>query len=216
MKLLSRIEGPRALLLDFDSTLYTNGNYARFQNEVLIERLARERGESLEATKARLDALRAELAAASGTTTSLGQLFAQLGVSIETSVTWREELIEPATWLGPDPVLDAVLAILASRFALALVTNNPASVGKKGLDALGVARHFKTVVGLDDTWRSKPDPAPYVLAAKRLDTEAGACISIGDRYDIDIAPALSLGMGAILVDGVEDIYRLPELLAVSP
>jgi phosphoglycolate phosphatase/putative hydrolase of the HAD superfamily len=39
-----------------------------------------------------------------------------------------------------------------------------------------------------------------------------SCLSVGDRYDIDIALPLELGMGGILVDGVEDVYRLPELL----
>ena len=38
-------------------------------------------------------------------------------------------------------------------------------------------------------------------------------LSVGDRYDIDIALPLELGMGGILVDGVEDVYRLPEILA---
>jgi phosphoglycolate phosphatase/putative hydrolase of the HAD superfamily len=35
---------------------------------------------------------------------------------------------------------------------------------------------------------------------------------VGDRYDIDIALPLELGMGGILVDGVEDVYRLPALI----
>ena len=39
-----------------------------------------------------------------------------------------------------------------------------------------------------------------------------ACLSVGDRYDIDLALPLELGMGAVLVQGVEDVYRLPELL----
>jgi phosphoglycolate phosphatase/putative hydrolase of the HAD superfamily len=37
------------------------------------------------------------------------------------------------------------------------------------------------------------------------------CVSVGDRYDIDIALPLELGMGGILVDGVEDVYTLPEV-----
>jgi phosphoglycolate phosphatase/putative hydrolase of the HAD superfamily len=38
------------------------------------------------------------------------------------------------------------------------------------------------------------------------------CVSIGDRYDIDLDIPLQMGMGGILVDGVEDVYCLPELL----
>jgi ribonucleotide monophosphatase NagD (HAD superfamily) len=38
--------------------------------------------------------------------------------------------------------------------------------------------------------------------------EPGACVSVGDRYDMDIAIPLSLGMGGILVAGVADVYQL--------
>jgi phosphoglycolate phosphatase/putative hydrolase of the HAD superfamily len=36
---------------------------------------------------------------------------------------------------------------------------------------------------------------------------------VGDRYDIDIAIPLELGMGGILVDGVEDTCHLPSLFS---
>ena len=58
MRVLSLPARVRALVLDFDSTLYTNPAYASFQNDVLIERLARERGVDLHASDlAALDAL---------------------------------------------------------------------------------------------------------------------------------------------------------------
>jgi len=38
------------------------------------------------------------------------------------------------------------------------------------------------------------------------------CVSIGDRYDIDLDLPMQMGMGGILVNGVEDVYCLPELL----
>jgi HAD superfamily hydrolase (TIGR01509 family) len=202
----------KGLLFDFDSTLYTNPEYARFQNEVLIERLSKERGESLAAVQALISSRRAEDAAAGRGQTSLGTLFEGLGVSIATSVAWREELIEPARWLERDERLREALSSLASSYALALVTNNPRSVGRKGLEAVGISEYFRAVIGLDDTMRSKPDPAPYSRAASSLGLEPAACVSIGDRYDVDIVPALSLGMGAVLVDGVEDVYRLPGIL----
>jgi phosphoglycolate phosphatase/putative hydrolase of the HAD superfamily len=41
------------------------------------------------------------------------------------------------------------------------------------------------------------------------------CVSVGDRYDIDIALPLKLGMGAILVNGVEDVYKLPDVFAIT-
>ena len=39
------------------------------------------------------------------------------------------------------------------------------------------------------------------------------CISIGDRYDIDLALPLEMGMGGILVSGAEEVYQLPSILS---
>lgn len=212
MRVLALPGRPKALLFDLDSTLYTNPAYAAFQDEALVARLARERGESPAAARLTLAGLRAAREAAGGGRTSLGNLFAGLGVPIETSVRWREELFRPAEWLSPDPRLDGTLAALGKRFALALVTNNPRSVGVRSLEALGVRGRFSLVVGLDDTLRSKPDPAPFAFAARGLGLEPGDCVSVGDREDVDLRPAMALGMGAVLVEGVEDVYALEGVL----
>lgn len=74
---------------------------------------------------------------------------------------------------------------------------------------------FREVVGLDDTMVSKPAREPFELAARRLGVPAGDCVSVGDRYDVDLAVPLELGMGAVLVDGAEDVYRLPELFKAA-
>jgi FMN phosphatase YigB (HAD superfamily) len=206
------IEGrPSALVFDLDNTLYTNPEYVRFQEDVLVERLGRELGIGAEGARARIAPLRAERAAAGLGKTSLGKLFAALGIEIGTSVLWREECIEPAKWLSRDSRLDRALSLLSKDFTLALTTNNPRLIGEKSLAALGVRDHFTALVGLDDTLSGKPAPEPFIEVAGRLGLEPSRCVSIGDRFDVDLAPAMELGMGSILVDGVEDVYLLPDL-----
>jgi phosphoglycolate phosphatase/putative hydrolase of the HAD superfamily len=208
------IEGkPSALIFDLDNTLYTHAGYTAFQEAVLVGRLGRELGLGPEAAAAKIAALRAERVAAGLGKTSLGRLFAALGIEISTSVRWREECIEPAKWLRRDARLDRTLGLLSKDFALALVTNNPRMIGEKSLVALGVRSRFTVLVGLDDTFAGKPAAEPFVGTARALGVEPRLCVSIGDRFDVDLAPAMELGMGAILVDGVEDVYHLPELLA---
>jgi phosphoglycolate phosphatase/putative hydrolase of the HAD superfamily len=60
--------------------------------------------------------------------------------------------------------------------------------------------------------KSKPASEPYLLAAQAAGTPPAACVSVGDRYDVDLAVPLALGMGAILVVGVEDVYALPDVI----
>jgi phosphoglycolate phosphatase/putative hydrolase of the HAD superfamily len=215
MKVLAVPEEVKALVFDLDNTLYTNPEYAAFQEDSLVERLGRELGIGTDAAQARIAALRTERAAAGLGKTSLGRLFAALGVDMRSSVRWREECYEPSKWLSRDRELDRALEELSRRFEIALVTNNPRLIGEKSLDALGVRGRFSALVGLDDTFAGKPAPEPFSLAAERLGLPPASCVSIGDRFDVDLAPAMELGMGAILVDGVEDVYRLPELFAAG-
>jgi len=207
----SRIEG---LAFDIDKTLYNNDYYSKHQIDLLIERFAKERSEPIaDARRAVLRWQEDYAAANEGARQSLGNTFAALGVPIETSVAWREELIHPEHFLQADEHLGRALEELGREYRIVAVTNNPVRVGRATLEALGVGRYFPHVVGLDSTLRSKPDPAAFRHAAEVLKCAPEAVVSIGDRYRVDIVPALSLGMGGILVDGVHDIYSLPRALA---
>lgn len=216
MKVVALPPEPTALIFDLDNTLYTNSSYAAFQEDVLVERLGRELGISSEDAAQKIAILRAERVQAGLGKTSLGKLFAALGIDITTSVRWREDCIEPRKWLHPDSRLQHALGLLARDYVLALTTNNPRLIGEKSLDALGVRSRFSILVGLDDTLSGKPSSEPFEETARRLGVRPDRCISIGDRFDVDLAPAMELGMGAILVDGVEDVYELPTLTMRAP
>ena len=205
--------GLQGLVLDIDKTLYTHDGYARSQIDVLVERLSRERGEPLARTARLVGETQRELGRGSRGTQSLGNTFAALGIPIEESVRWRNELIRPQEYLVPDERLRVTLTELAGRYRLIVVTNNPEAVGRRTLAALGVDDLLPLLIGLDTTGRSKPDPAAFVLAAELLGLLPQTMCSVGDRYDVDIAPALSVGMGGVLVDGVEEVYDLPSVLA---
>ncbi|MDR1420103.1 MAG: HAD family hydrolase [Treponema sp.] len=206
MKIFSLPETVAALLFDMDGTLYTHGEYARVQRELPLRRLAEKRGK----TFAEMDGIVRRLgdeweAGHGGKKASLGTIFEALGVSIAESAAWRGELYEPERYLVPDPALRLCLLALASRYALAVVTNNPVSIARRTLACLSVRDLFGVIVGLDTCLVSKPDRAPFLRAAELLGVSPSRCLSIGDRYDIDIAVPLELGMGGILVEGVEDL-----------
>ena len=207
-----------ALIFDMDGTLYTHEGYGSWQETSQVTRLARHLGIRDEEAAAMMAEAREARRAAGLAKTSMANLFLELGrsrgfpIDMRTIIRWREEEIRPAEWLKADPKLSETLAALASRFRLCLLTNNPRSVGAASLAALGVAPHFSLVIGLDDSFESKPSFQPFLKACAALGLPPASCVSIGDRMDVDIEPALALGMGGILVEGVEDIYRLPELL----
>lgn len=206
-------EHATCLIFDIDSTLYTCPEYAHEQIDSQIRHFADLRGMTHDEARALIaDSRRAYAAAHGGKKISLGNLFTSLGISIEESIAWRKTLFDPADYLTKDDRLIATLAELKARYHLVCVTNNPVLPAEQTLRALGVAELIEKTIGLDTCMKSKPAREMLEQAANVAHAPFGECVSIGDRYDIDLALPLELGMGGILVGGVEDVYGLPDIL----
>ncbi len=212
MKIYAIPENLKCVVFDIDSTLYTNEEYAHEQVDVQIRHFASIMQMTDDDARDAVETFRTEYRRTHGKHISLGNTLAHFGIPISESVKWRETLIEPALFLERDDRLAGALEELAGRFKLIAVTNNPVLPARKTLQALGVDRLFPVLIGLDTTGVSKPHVKPFALAAEAGGAEMSECVSVGDRYDIDIALPLELGMGGILVDGVEDVYLLPGIL----
>lgn len=143
---------------------------------------------------------------------SLGNTFTAFGVSIETSIQWRNSLLEPEKYLCVDKKLIQTIKDLKQNYNLICVTNNPVDAARKTLKAIGVDNLIPKIIGLDTCKKSKPAKELLELATKLTDSSFTECVSVGDRYDIDISLALELGMGGVLVSGVEEVYNLRQVL----
>lgn len=207
-------ENLKAIIFDIDSTLYTNEAYAFEQVDVQIRRFAKQRKIAEDAARTMINDFRKKWSAAhGGKKISLGNAFTHFGVSIEESIEMRRTLLFPERFLKKDERLIQTLAELKKNYALICITNNPVLPARKTLAALGVDALIPDIIGLDTCGKSKPAPAPFLLAAQTTGAQPDECLCIGDRYDMDIALPLELGMGGILVTGVADVYQLPALLS---
>ena len=209
-----RLPSPiRALAFDMDLTLYTNAEYGQYQIDILVERLRKQRGLSVDGMGAEMEEARKAWADShGGTKPSLSNILSVMGIELKENIRWREELFAPEAFVKEDKRLKETLLVLSRHYALGVVTNNPVLVARKTLAALGVLECFPIVVGLDTCMTPKPHELPFQTFSALSRCPPETCISIGDRYDIDLDIPLKLGMGAILVDGVEDVYELPEVL----
>jgi len=202
----------RAVLFDIDNTLYRDTRYVEYQIEILIERLAEYRGESLEQTRRLVQRTRDELERRDGRRPSLGNTFVALGIPITMSVAWREELIDPAAFLSADPDLREILVQLSRSFRLLAITNNPVSTGIRTLEVLGVADLFETVVGLDTRHQSKPSWGPFEAALDAVGAGPAETVVVGDRYDVDLEPMIVRGGNGILLEHDGDLAEIPTIL----
>ena len=211
MKIYKIPDDLRAFIFDIDSTLYTNQAYAFEQVDCQVRQFAKERGITADEARRMVADYRKKFAAEhNGSKVSLGNTLLAFGVPIEQSVQWRRELLEPADFLGRDEQLIETLKILQSKYKLICVTNNPVLPARKTLEAIGVSEFFPDIVGLDTCLKSKPALEPFQTAVERLGEgiKTENCLAVGDRYDMDIALPLEMGMGGILVSGVEEVYQI--------
>ncbi|MUL40740.1 HAD family phosphatase [Streptomonospora sp. PA3] len=75
--------------------------------------------------------------------------------------------------------VEAVLGLRAAGIPLALVTSSPRRIAEISLAALG-ADVFDAVVTAEDVACRKPDPEPYLLAAKLLEADAAQAWAVED------------------------------------
>jgi FMN phosphatase YigB (HAD superfamily) len=213
MKIYGISDKSKAIIFDIDNTLYRNPEYVKDQRDRLLGRFAQEKKLSFPEAKEMIESCIKQGSQAGANKTSMGNAFLAYGIPISQSVAWREELCCPEQFLTADAELIKTLKELAKRYILLAVTNNPRQIGIRTLSVLGVASFFTSICGLDDTGVSKPAAEPFIKAADDAGAEPSDIISVGDRYEIDIAVPLSMGMGGILVESMDDVYRLPAVLA---
>lgn len=202
----------KGFIFDIDSTLYTCAEYSFEQVDCQIREFAKLRKISVQQARNMISEYRKDFAAKhNGQKTSLGNTLLNFGISIEQSIEWRKKLLFPENFLQKNPELICELKILSEKFKLICVTNNPILPARKTLQAIGVSDFFKNIVGLDTCFKSKPAKEPFLEALKILKLNANECVAVGDRYDLDIALPLEMGMGGIFVNGVEEVYQISKI-----
>lgn len=95
----------------------------------------------------------------------------------------------------------------------------------------GLAHHFDVIVISGEEAVAKPDPEIFRRTLARMGEDAGPHVAyVGDDVEHDIAPALELGLRAVLVDRlgryagdepvagavvIEDLTELPDVLEIA-
>lgn len=206
MKTYNLPEKISTLIFDIDGTLYTSAEFVHEQVDVQVRHWADLNGMTHKEARKKISDFRKKYAAEhGGKKISLGNVFLNFGVDIDTSIKWRIELLKPENFLKPDEKLKKALEDASGKFKLIAVTNNPVEAARKTLAVLGLEKVIPQIIGLDTCRKSKPAKEILNLALERTDSKASECVSIGDRYDIDLALPLEMGMGGVLVSGAEEV-----------
>jgi len=93
------------------------------------------------------------------------------------------------------PGIAALLARLAGRYPMAVVTNKPTPLARAVLDAAGLLEHFAQLHGADTAAQRKPSPLLIQQAARRFGISAAGVLMVGDG-PADLAAASAAGSPA--------------------
>ena len=122
--------------------------------------------------------------------------------------------------------IEEVVSQMAERHPLAVLTNKPEAPSRRLLEAFGLARHFRRVIGGDSGPARKPDPAGLHALMAEFGASAPATWLVGDSM-IDVETARRAGVrmcvalygfgqlrGELVLDGSEATVRVaPEIPA---
>lgn len=213
MKIMALPDTICGLVFDIDQTLYDNREYYNGQKTLLVARLAQKQDTSFNEMLKEIDEYQAGYAAKNnGKKLSLGNLFLRFGISLQENCSWRTELFTPEKYLSKDEHLIITMETLSKVYKIAAVTNTSTNVALRTLTILGVKSFFPLVIGLDQSLVSKPALKPFTMASEALQIPLEHLVSIGDRMEVDVELPVKHGMGGILIEGMEDVYALPEIL----
>ncbi len=126
-----------------------------------------------------------------------------------------------ATRPGAEALLDALERLGLKR---AVVTSSARGRATHHLQKAGLLHRFGQLVSRDDVSRGKPDPEPYLLAARLLEASPSSCLALEDSHN-GVRAAHAAGIRVIMIPDLlppnpemqEKAWRvLPDLHAVVP
>lgn len=111
-------------------------------------------------------------------------------------VFWRMAESGIATTPG---AAETIRALHAAGIRVGVATSGTRRWVEHVLDALAVQDVVDAVATGEDVTRPKPDPEPYLVAARRLATEPGRCVAVEDS-PAGVASASAAGMAVLVFD----------------
>jgi putative hydrolase of the HAD superfamily len=122
-----------------------------------------------------------------------------------------------------DDVLPTLRKLHEQGYRLGLISNFEQWLEERLIE-LEVGHLFDVSVISGFVMIEKPDPAIYELALKRAAVHPGCAVHVGDSMSLDVHPATSVGMHAVLIDRggrypevevptIESLEELPPLAA---
>ena len=206
----------KGIILDLDGTLLRNNSYYRKFEETYPDVIR----SLLEGDRDKIDDKITYVRNNSiyGFTKSIREI----GINSEIFFKKMRDELPTRTLLSKDLELNVILKDLQNLgYSIVILTNTGKSLVNEIIESLGLDLSiFKAIITSDETGL-KPTHEPYIYAMSKLGLVANECVYIGDRYDVEIKPAVELGLKTIFITEngkkdadftIKDIYDVKAIL----
>lgn len=195
------------VIFDLDGTLYNSKMIDVMNIEAAIDAISRFRNIStLDATSCFWSN---RLISSNGQEMPVSVTLKNLGVPSEFIESSQSRMIDAGKFLTADVELSELMTALASIKKIALFTNTNKDHAVKILEYLGISHSLFSIIRAG---KDLVNPKPSAEELLRLIRDAGALpeesIVIGDRWDVDIAPAIQLNSMYFHVKTVSELKRI--------
>lgn len=111
----------------------------------------------------------------------------------------------------PDAV-ETITQLAAAGVSIAITSSSSRGHVERAVEAAAIGEMVAVMLSADDVVRHKPDPEPYLAAARGLGLDASACTAVEDS-PTGVASALAAGMFTVAVAresaaGLDDAHRV--------
>ena len=211
----------RAVIFDMDGTINTSKKYYAAYNDYAMSILSRILKISNDDAAEKMKELRKSAIGFTKRVELMGVPRSQFYREIAAMVPCKE-------FIKKDEKLGKMLKRLhVQGYKLGLLTNTGRPLIEKILEALGIPNETFDVLATSTETELKPSEEPYIYIAKELGVPLQDCAYVGDRYEMEIETAESLGMMTIMLGNslledsskkgrsdyvIKNIYEIPSLL----
>ncbi len=202
----------KIIIFDLDGTLYKSSAISKNFADAAYHALSKLKNIEAKEAQRLIEEKREDLQDEYGSPVPYTLTLKTFGLPVE---RWHEENVayfDPRDYLKKDERLKKRLGELKKNYRLAILTNNNRIQTDRILEALDLKNMFEKIFTYNSFKLLKPDPQFFRRAAEDMNVAPEECCFVGDRYNVDLNPAHSIGMQIYEVKGPEDIYSLSRSL----
>ena len=203
----------KVAIIDIDNTLYKNDSYLFHQEDSLMFLASKYKDVDFAEFKEYVKILKEIYHEMNNINSTLSNVLSFLGISLDQIISMRESSIKPSKYLNYDDLLFKSITDLSNIYSLVALSNNPEKITKEVLGILKIRRFFSHIIGPETYGLLKPSLKIIEnIRALFRNLEYEEILSIGDRFNVDLNPVITLGGGGILIQNIKDIYNIKSFL----